>query len=54
MGQEQFLVEDLFFVTDESRFQRRLRRIYVALSFIPYLLGNLGILVRPLVARLRP
>jgi hypothetical protein len=47
------MVAVLSFVTDASSFRKRLRRVYVGLSTIPCLLGNLGILVQPVVARLR-
>ncbi len=53
VGKEQFMCEDLFFVTNESSLKKRLRRFCVGLSFIPYLLGNLGVIVQPMVAKFR-
>jgi predicted amidohydrolase len=46
VGSEQFLYAELFFMSDESFIKRALRRSYVGLSFIPYLLRNLGVIIR--------
>jgi predicted amidohydrolase len=52
-GREQFMVEELFFVTRESSLKKRLRRLCVGLSFAPYLARNLGVILRPIMADLR-
>lgn len=53
VGKEQFMYEDLFFVTNESSLKKRLRRFFVGLSFILYLLSNIGVIVQPIVAKFR-
>jgi predicted amidohydrolase len=52
-GKEQFLFEELFFVTAESSLKVKLRRFCVGVSFIPYLVRNFGVIVQPIVTRFR-
>jgi len=53
VGKEQFICEDIFFVTTESIVKQRLRRVYVGISFISILLKHIGLQAPSIWERLK-
>ena len=46
VGKEQFMVAELYFLSNGSAITKLLRRIWVGFSFLPYLVRNFGVLLR--------